>query len=188
MQNQWTIPGTVLTIKRSDAVRVPEMFQTMFLTGGVVLSQVTNITALEAYTVQNWVKRGFLPPPQHKRYDLDQVCRILLINTFKSVLPMERICGLLTYVNGQLDSDADDIIRDSDLYFLFVRLAGQAREISDAEHAQTLIREYLADYREPTYGAKDRVAKALRVMLIAWLAARMHQAAEAALEEMKKEG
>lgn len=187
MNNQWTIPGTVLTIKRSDAVRVSELFQTMFLTEGVVLSQVTNITGLEAYTVQNWVKRGFLPPPQHKRYDLDQVCRILLINTFKNVLPMERICGLLAYVNGRLDSDADDIIRDSDLYFLFVRLAGQAREIGDADQARALIDEYLADYREPAPGAKDRVAKALRVMLIAWLASRMRQAAESALEEMEKE-
>ena len=127
MNNQWTIPGTVLTIQRSNAVRVPEMFQTMFLTGGIVLSQVTNITGLEPYAVQNWVKRGFLRPPQHKRYDLDQVCRIILINTFKSVLPMERICGLLSYVNGRLDDASDDIIRDSDLYFMFVRLAGRAR-------------------------------------------------------------
>lgn len=187
MNHQWTIPGTVLTIQRSDAVRVPELFQTMFLTGGVVLSQVTNITGLEAYTVQNWVKRGFLPSPQHKRYDLDQVCRILLINTFKSVLPMERICGLLTYINGHMDDRSDDIIRDSDLYFLFVRLAGQAREIGDADQADRMIRAYLADYREPAPGAKDRVAKALRVMLISWLASRMRQAAEEALNEMKKE-
>lgn len=187
MNRQWTIPGTVLTIQRSDAARVAELFQTMFLTGGVVLSQVTNITGLEAYAVQNWVKRGFLPPPQHKRYNMDQLCRILLINTFRSALPMERICGLLTYVNGQLDSSADDIIRDSDLYFLFVRLAGQAREIGDADHAKALIGEYLADYIEPAPGAKDRVAKALQVMLIAWLATRMLQAADNALEEMKEE-
>ena len=186
MNNQWTIPGTVLTIKRTDAVRVGELFQTMFLTGGVVLSQVTNITGLEAYAVQNWVKRGFLPPPQHKRYDMDQLCRILLINTFKSVLPMERICGLLAYINGHLDDRSDDIIRDSELYFLFVRLAGQAREIDDAAQAEGLIREYLVDYQEPAPGAKERVAKALQVMLIAWLATRMLQAVDHALEEMKE--
>lgn len=186
MNNQWTIPGTVLTIQRSNAVRVPEMFQTMFLTGGIVLSQVTNITGLEPYAVQNWVKRGFLRPPQHKRYDLDQVCRIILINTFKSVLPMERICGLLSYVNGRLDDASDDIIRDSDLYFMFVRLAGRAREIGGTEQAHALIDEYLANYIEPTPGAKDRVAKALRVMLIAWLSARMLQAASVVLDEMER--
>lgn len=185
MNNQWTIPGTVLTIQRSDAVRVPEMFQTMFLTGGVVLSQITNITGLEPYAVQNWVKRGFLRSPKHKQYDLDQVCRIILINTFKNVLPMERICGLLSYVNGRLDDASDDLIRDSHLYFMFVRLAGRAREINDANQAQALIDEYLADYTEPTPGARARVAKTLRVMLIAWLASRMRQAAEVALAEME---
>ena len=187
MHNPWTIPGTVLTIQRSNAVRVPEMFQTMFLTGGIVLSQVTNITGLEPYAVQNWVKRGFLRPPQHQRYDLDQVCRIILINTFKSVLPMERICGLLSYVNGRLDDASDDIIRDSDLYFMFVRLAGRAREINDADQAHALIEEYLADYAEPTPGARERVAKALRVMLIAWLSARMLQAVDVTLTEMQEE-
>lgn len=186
MNQQWTIPGTVLEIQRSNAVRVPEMFQTMFLTGGVVLSQVTNITGLESYAVQNWVKRGFLRPPLHKRYDLDQVCRILLINTFKSVLPMERICGLLSYVNGRLDDASDDIIRDSDLYFLFVRLAGQAQEIGDANQAHTLIEQYLTDYVEPIPGARERVAKALQVMLIAWLATRMLHAVDCAMEEMKE--
>lgn len=187
MNNQWTIPGTVLTIKRSDAVRVPEMFQTMFLTGGVVLSQVTKITGLEPYAIQNWVKRGFLRAPLHKQYDLDQVCRVILINTFKNVLPMERICGLLSYVNGRLDDASDDLIRDSHLYFMFVRLAGRAREISGADQAQALIEEYLSDYVEPTPGARARVAKVLRVMLIAWLASRMRQAAESALDEMEKE-
>ena len=187
MNQQWTIPGTVLTIKRSDAVRIPEMFQTMFLTGGVVLSQVTNITGLEPYAVQNWVKRGFLRSPKHKQYDLDQLCRVILINTFKNVLPMERICGLLSYVNGRLDDASDDIIRDSDLYFMFVRLAGRAREIGDAEQAHALIEEYLSDYAEPTPGARERVAKALRVMLIAWLASRMRQAAEMSLAEMEME-
>ena len=186
MNNQWTIPGTALTIPRSNAAQVPEMFRTMFLTGGIVLGQVTNLTGLEPYAVQNWVKRGFLAPPQRKRYDLDQTCRILLINTFKSVLPMERICGLLSFVNGRLDDSSDDIIRDSDLYFLFVRLAGQAREINDEFQAQALISEYLADYDEPTPGARDRVAQALRVMLIAWLATRMLQAVDVALAEMQE--
>lgn len=185
MDSLWMIPGTTLTVQRSDAVRVRELFQTMFLTGDVVLSQITNITGLEPYAVQNWVKRGFLPPPRQKRYNINQVCRILMINTLKSVLPMERICGLLTYVNGQMDSAADDIIQDSDLYFLFVRLAAHARQIGDVDHAAALIDEYLADYEEPAPDAKARVAKALQVMLIAWLASRMRQAAEAALAEME---
>ena len=184
MQTQWTIPGTVLQIKRADAARVDGLFQSMLLTGGLSLGQISSISGLEPYTVQNWVKRGFLAAPKQKRYDMDQVCRVLTINTLKSVLPMERICGLLTYINGDLDSSYDDIIRDSELYFLFVKLAGQAREFETSEEAVRIIDESLADYQEPQPGARDRVAKALRVMLIAWLAARMRQHSEDLLDEM----
>lgn len=187
MPTQWTIPGSTLQIKREDSARVDGLFQSMFLTGGLTLSQVTSITGLEAYAVQNWVKRGFLTPPQRKHYDMDQVCRLLTINTFKSVLPMERICELIGYVNGQLDNRSDDIIRDSELYFLFVKLAGRARDFGDTEEALRIIDETLTDYREPYPGARQRVAKALRVMLIAWLAARMRQQTEALLDEMEKE-
>lgn len=181
---KWKIPGTTLEGNRADAHRIDGLFQSMFLAGGMVLSQVASITGLEPYTVQNWVKRGFLAAPKQKRYDMDQVCRVLTINTLKSVLPMERICGLLTYINGDLDSSYDDIIRDSELYFLFVKLAGQAREFETSEEAVRIIDESLADYREPQPGARDRVAKALRVMLIAWLAARMRQHSEELLDEM----
>lgn len=184
MDVQWTIPGTVLQIKRADAARVDGLFQSMLLAGGLSLGQIASISGLENYTVQNWVKRGFLSAPKQKRYNMDQVCRVLTINTLKSVLPMERICGLLSYVNGDLDSSADDIIRDSDLYFLFVKLAGQARELADPEEAKQIIRDSLVDYAEPYPGAKERVAKALQIMLIAWLAARMRQHTERMLDEI----
>ena len=39
------------------------MEQDMFLAGGLTLSQVCQISGLEPYTVQNWVKRGFLSNP-----------------------------------------------------------------------------------------------------------------------------
>ena len=59
---EWFIPGTVL--KADKASNIEQQFSAMFLGGGIVLSQVTGITGLEAYTVQNWVKRGFLSPPE----------------------------------------------------------------------------------------------------------------------------
>ena len=67
---EWIIPGTVLTGRREDADGLQSQFSAMFLAGGIVLSKVSGITGLEPYTVQNWVKRGFLPPPQRKRYTL----------------------------------------------------------------------------------------------------------------------
>lgn len=181
---KWRIPGTVLQIERENADGVEEVFSSMFLAGGMVLSQVSNITGLEPYTVQNWVKRGFLSPPQHKRYSMNQLCRILHINMLKSVLPLEQICGLLSYVNGKLDEESDDIIDDSRLYFLFVRLASRARELDDPAAWDQALEAALADYREPVPGARARIEKALRVMLTAWVAARMRHAAEKMLQEL----
>lgn len=181
---KWTIPGTVLEIPRQDAEHIEEVFHSMFLAGGIVLSQVSGITGLEPYTVQNWVKRGFLVPPERKRYTLRQLCRIININMLKSVLPMERICGMLGYINGQLDDESDDVIDDSQLYFMFVRLAARAKELYREEERDALLEQAMADYAEPVPGARARVKQVLRIMLTAWLAARMRQEAEKMLDEL----
>lgn len=180
----WTIPGTVLRGTRQEASHTREQFTSMFLAGGIVLSQVASITGLEPYMVQNWVKRGFLTPPQKKHYTLDQLCRIININMLKSVLPMEKICGLLQYINGEMDDESDDLIGDAQLYFLFVELAARAKELYDAQQREQVLEQALAEYHEPVPGAKERVKHALRIMLTAWLAARMAQEAEQMLANL----
>ena len=182
---QWTIPGTVLSAPRAQAGQIEEQFRAMFLPGGMVLSQVSAITGLDGYIVQNWVKRGFLTRPEHNHYSLRQLCRIININMLKSVLPLERICSLLGYVNGQLDDERDDLINDADLYFMFVRLAARSREHHRPESWDAVLDEELASYEEPAPGAKDRVRQVLRVMLTAWIAARMTQEAEQMLSLLK---
>ena len=184
---QWNIPGTVLMLNKEEADGLEAQFSSMFLGGGIALSQVANITGLEPYTVQNWVKRGFLPPPERKRYSLRQLCRIININMLRASLPMERICGLLSYVNGRLDDTSDDLIDDAKLYFLFVRLAARARQLDEPGMWEQAMEAALADYREPVPGARQRVEKALRVMMTAWVAASLRQAAEKQLDELEKE-
>jgi len=181
---QWTIPGTTLVTQRTDAQQVEATFRSMFLAGGMVLSQVSEITGLENYTVQNWVKRGFLPPPEKKKYNMNQLCRVININMLKGVLPMERICGLLRYINGRLDDTGDDIIDDATLYFMFVRLAARSKELYNEEGRENVIAQELRDYAEPFPGAAQRVEKALRIMLTAWLAARMQQEAEKMMNQL----
>ena len=181
---EWILPGTVLEARVEEAEQVESLFQPMFLAGGMVLSQVSSITGLETYIIQNWVKRGFLTPPQNKRYTLRQLCRILNINTLKGVLPMERICGMLGYINGVLDDESDDTIDDSQLYFIFVRLAAHAKELDQNQSWTPAIDYVLQDYQEPIPGAKDRIAKVLRIMLIAYVGARMKAEAEALLTEL----
>ena len=180
---EWKIPGTLLTIHRQEAQGIEKIFATMFLPGGMTLGQITGITGIEPYTVQNWVKRGFLAPPEKKRYSQNQLCRILTINALKGVLSLERICSLLSFVNGQLTDSSDDLIDDQILYFMFVRLAARAKKLYRTEDRDTLLDAELADYSEPVPGARERVKTALRIMLTAWLAARMCQETEKMIKE-----
>ena len=174
----WIIPGTTLTARREDAQFIEQQFKAMFFAGGMVLSQVAGITGLEPYTIQNWVKRGFLTKPVGKRYTLRQLCRILNINMFKSVMPLEQVCRLLSYVNGYLDDESDDLIDDSVLYFLFVRLASHFSVMHNPQGRDDYLEEVLRDYAEPVPGARERVAKVLRIMLTAWAASQLRSLSE----------
>lgn len=184
---QWKIPGTVLTGDTQQAADLEEKFSAMFLGGGMVLSQVAAITGLEPYTIQNWVKRGFLTNPQQKKYSLRQLCRILNINMLKAALRMEEICGLLEYINGELDNESDDLIDDSKLYFLFVRLAAHHRQMNNSLGRDAKLEEVLSTYQEPIPGARERVERVLKVMLTAWAAALLRQQAENMVLQMKDE-
>lgn len=186
---QWTIPGTVLTGRRDQPDATEELFRGFFLAGGMVRSQVAAITGLEPHTVQNWVKRGFLSAPQGKRYTLRQLCRILIINMLKGALPMEKICGLLSYINGQLDDESDDWIDDTELYFAFLRVAARCNgQMEDRESMEACMHESLVDYREPVPGAKERVEQVLAIMLIAWVSGQLQRQAESRLAALTQKG
>lgn len=165
------IPGTVLRGDRSDPGAIEAQLRGMFLGGDISLGQVTKITGLEPYMVQNWVKRGYLPAPVDRKYSIVQLCRILNINMLKDVLTMEQICGMLTYVNGSLSDTSDDLIDDAHLYFLFLRLVARLEDMTTPESRDLAVQQELTDYAEPIPGAKERVGKVLLVMVTAWTAA-----------------
>lgn len=175
---QWTIPGTTLTGDRDQADSVESLFQPLFLAGGLTLSQVASITGLEPYTIQNWVKRGFLPPPRNKRYDMEQVCRIININILKGNMPLERIIHLMSYLNGSLTDESDDLVDDTMLFFLFVKLSARARYIGGSKTWDDALVEITEDYREPVPGAREKLIKVLKVMLTVWCANMLKQQAE----------
>ena len=181
---QWTIPGTTLTGERGEADRTPERFQAMFLAGGLTLSQVASITGLEPYTIQNWVKRGFLPSPVNKRYDMEQVCRLININILKGTMPLEQIIKLMAYLNGDLADESDDLVDDTMLFFLFVKLAARARYIGSTETWDDALEHVTQDYEEPIPGARQKLIKVLKVMLTIWMANRLKAEAENMIAEL----
>jgi len=186
---EWTIPGTVLTAQRECPDSAEERLRAMFLAGGMIRSQVAAVTGLEAHAVQNWVKRGFLSRPVNKRYSCRQFCRIVIINMLKSALPMEKICGLLSYINGALDNESDDSIDDSQLYFAFLRVAAVYEGLmSDRQQLANCIHNSLAEYQEPFPGAKQRVEQVLQIMLTAWASSQLQREAEFLLAQISQKG
>lgn len=181
---QWTIPGTTLTGQRENAQTIETVFEAMFLAGGLTLSQVASITGLEAHTIQNWVKRGFLSAPKGKRYTLEQLCRIININMLKGVLPLEKICRLMSYINGDLSDESDDLVDDAMLYFMFARVAARARHLVGTQEWNQALTEVTQDYAEPVPGAKEKLKRVLKIMLIAWVASRLKWEAETMLGQL----
>lgn len=184
MQSNWTIPGTTLEGKRSDADRTEGLFQSMFLAGGLTLSQVARITGLENHTIQNWVKRGFLPPPQNKRYNMEQVCRIINMNILKGNMPLEQITKLMAYLNGNLADESDDLVDDTMLYFMFVSLAARARHLGGTQTWDDALAQITANYVEPVPGAREKLCKVLKIMLTTWIANLVKAAADRMMAEL----
>ena len=180
----WIIPGTTLEDDRTNADRIENLFSSMFLAGGLTLSQVATVTGLESHTVQNWVKRGFLPSPRGKRYDMAQVCRIINMNMLKGTLQLEQVCSLMTYLNGRLEDESDDLVDDAKLYFMFVRLAARARQVGGDKEWEEALQEITADYTEPVPGARDKLIRVLRIMLTVWAANTLRTAAEKMIADL----
>lgn len=174
------LPGTTIEADMSKEDVVDGILSPMFLTGGLVLSQVSQITGLEPHAIQNWVKRGFLSTPEHKKYSRRQLCRIMIINMLRGCLQMEKICQLLSHINGSLNDEADDSIDDSTLYAYLVTLVAYAdgHRLSGSGEMEGMYDKVLREYREPFAGARERLKRVLRIMVIAYRSGRLQKHAE----------
>lgn len=167
------MPGTTVELDVMEWINADSMFEHMFLSGGIVLSQVARLAGVAPYDVQNWVRRGFLSPPHHKTYSRRQLSRIFIINMLRRTLQIDMICSLLSYINGNLNDESDDSIDDTRLYNYLLALCASA-EMGETKDTLAL----LADYKEPFPGSKDRVAHVLNIMVTAYRATRLQQKAE----------
>lgn len=181
---QWIIPGTTLEAAREEADLTQRLFRSLFLAGGLTLSQVSGITGLEPYTIQNWVKRGFLSPPRGKRYTMEQVCRIININILKGAMPLEQIVRLMTYLNGDLADESDDLVDDAVLLFRFVELAAREPLPTTEEDWVTCLDAAVARDILPLPGAREKLMQVLRIMLTAWQANSLKNQAAQLMEQL----
>ncbi len=179
------LPGTTIELKAATPNIARELLDNIFLSGGLVLSQVTKMTGLAPYEVQNWVKRGFLPPPEHKMYNRNQFCRIATINMLRESMQIETITKLLSFINGQLDDTSDDTVDDSELYNYYVNLlAMMGGHMPDEDEIRTHIRYITNDFQEPHPGGKRRLSLVLEIMLYTHYSAQMRKQAEFLLHSL----
>ena len=93
-----------------------------------MLSQIREVSGIDGSTLQNWTKRGWVENARLKKYNIDQVAHILIINMLRSCIQLDKIAFLLHYINGRVDDRSDDIIRDSVLYDYICRILEKLME------------------------------------------------------------
>jgi DNA-binding transcriptional MerR regulator len=170
LQMEWTIPGTVLTGQRENPEATVEQLRAMFLAGGIVRSQVAAITGLEPHAIQNWVKRGFLSPPQHRQYTERQFARVVIINLLRQSMQIDKITALLSSINGKLSDERDDRIDDPTLYNMFINLLCAIGEgYPSREAIKSAAQKELCGFPERYAGDKKRIERVLSVMVYAYL-------------------
>ncbi len=179
------LPGTTVELGIRQVQAAGEFLDNIFACGGLMLSQVSSLTGLEPYVIQNWVKRGFLAPAKKKLYTKRQFCRILLINMLRESLQIEKIVGLLSYINGHLDDESDDQIDDTVLYLYCVTvLLALADSGGPSEGFRDIIEQTVADYAEPFPGGRRRLVDVLEVMAFAYCSAQYRKWAERCLRSL----
>lgn len=168
------IPGTILKRKdMGDVTGLEFLKKIFFISSGVMLSQIREISGIDGSTLQNWTKRGWVANSKLKRYDIDQVAHILIINMLRDCMQLDRITFVIRYINGNVDDHTDDIISDSLLYDYICRILDRLLpddETYDMGSLRTCIEEVTSDYEEKTGGARRRLNQALEIIIAAYYA------------------
>ena len=87
-------PGTNVPV--SEVGLLTNIFK---ITSGITLSQVCEITGLEAGAIHNWISRGYVSPPVGRKYTKNHLARIILINMLRETLTLEKIAKTLSHVD-----------------------------------------------------------------------------------------
>lgn len=183
------LPGTHIILTPAQNKTGLEFLQGIFsVTSGIMLSQVRELTGVDAPALQNWVKRGWVSSPVGKRYHIDQVARILIINMLRDVMQLEKVAFLLAYINGNANDRTDDIIPESKLYDYICKVieAWEASPGPDDAGMEQIIARQTEDYIEKMEGAGQKLRNALKVILLAYLSAKRKKQAEGILERLRQ--
>ena len=173
------IPGTILKKSAMGNVTGLEFLQKIFyISQGIMLSQIREISGIDGSTLQNWTKRGWVANSKLKKYNIEQVARILIINMLRDCMQLDRIIFLLRYLNGD-ERDNAAIIPEARLYDYLCRIIeALPTDGTPVTDLHSLVEAELHDYAEPIS------ANAIEIMIIAHYASDLKAHSDARLLEL----
>lgn len=160
----------------------------MMLSQVVEVAQRVSQNDINSTHIQNWVRRQYIPHPEKKKYNREQVANILLINDLRNIVSLEQISRLLGFVNESMLDSSDDRIRPTKLYRYYgeifdrtssdwqASLQGLEREVEEALAGEGL-----------NEGDKNKVETALVILNLLARAQLYKQIAQQWLSELQVE-
>ena len=181
------IPGTKLY--RSDMGGVTGMeflSKIFFITDGVMLTQIREISGIDGSTLQNWTKRGWVANSKYKKYDINQIAHILIINMLRSCMQLDRITDLIEYINGDVSDRSDDIIEDAVLYDYICKILDKLMtyDLCSLGSIREAISEEIKEYKEVMPGARERLARAIEIIVVAYYASLMKRHSDSLVSDL----
>ena len=157
--------------------------------GGLTLSQVCSITGLEATTIQNWVKRGWVSNPNGKKYEEKHIARILIVNALKECFKLEHITLLMGYVNNCREGQSETNIKESELYDCLCKALQMLGQVDDFSRSgvESIVDKAMSSYNPATIDARMRIRKALTVMIYACVCTDVKRGTEAMMKQILEE-
>jgi hypothetical protein len=181
------IPGTKLKkAEMENLTGLAFLKKVFFVSEGVMLTQIRDISGIDSSTLQNWTKRGWVANAKLKKYNMDQVAHILIINMLRSCMQLDKISSLIQYINGRVNDREDDIIEDSVLYDYICRILDKLMtyDVCSLGSIRNTIAEVTEDYNESITGARERLTNALEIIVIAYYASLIKKHSDTMLEEL----
>lgn len=166
--------------------RISDYLPLIQATDGLTLSQVCSLSGLESSTIQNWIKRGYVPHPVGKKYHERHLARILLISRLRESMQIDRVGELLRYINGDADDEGDDLISEQALYDLFCEIA---EELQNGERAPDRVEEtvYACVMRSVGSDSSPKLIAALKIMALTCMANLYKREADALFQKSVQE-
>jgi hypothetical protein len=151
-----------------------------------IITQIREITGVDGTTLQNWLKRGWVPKPINKCYGKEHLARILIINMMRDTMQLSRVDFVLRYINGDIDNCEDDIIDESLLYDYICRtmMAISDENSSGFNAIGDVVENVLEGYTEKYSGAKRRLSTGLTIIATSYYASLVKAVADGIVDEL----